>query len=250
MTTIVWITAAGVLIFYLVVINLTNKCYAGGISTNYKALVCAENKLEGNADTVPFTGKYGTGLIPSTWPSGAQALPQPSNANIPSKFDWMGNKYILAGTGSGTIPFNQGQCNSCFIVAPTSTLGDRIAIDLVRKDHDVQKPIVGAPVAPLSCACNISGVSSSSDRLCGGNGGDLLSVGEWIVDNPLPTEACYPLPLQNTSQPPAIACIKKFSKCACSNTSQNEANIKLYTASQYGQSNSGKFTESEIKGLN
>ena len=244
MTTIVWITVAGILIFYFVIASKTNKCFIGGISSSYKDLAC--NPQTATAFARPQ--KYGMGLIPSRWPSGSQLLlsTTPTSASLPTSWNWMDQKYILGGKDSRTSPFDQGQCNSCYIVAPTSCLGDRIAIQLHKAGETVLKPIVAAPIAPLSCACNLS--SSSVAQVCGGiNGGDVYSVGNWIVDHPIPTNKCYPLPRQDDSNPPPISCITKFSKCGCPNVA--EENIKLKTSSSDGKTYLTKLNSGEITDL-
>jgi hypothetical protein len=247
MTTIVWITVAGILIFYFVIASKTNKCFIGGISSSYKNLACNPQTATAFGRQSGRPQKYGMGLIPSRWPSGSQLLlsTTPASVSLPTSWDWMNKKYILGGAGSDTSPFDQGQCNSCYIVAPISCLGDRIAIKLTQNGHEVKKPIVAAPIAPLSCACNLS---SSAAQVCGGiNGGDIYSVGNWIVDHPIPTNKCYPLPLQDDSNPPPISCITKFSKCGCPNV--GEENIKLKTSSSDGQTYLNKLNPGEISAL-
>ena len=210
----------------------------------YLQTVCAGSA----AGEIPSTGKYSMGLIPSQWPAGSQALPTPTDKEVPSRFDWMDKKYILSGKDSGTEPIQQGQCNSCFIVAPSTCLGDRIAIKLTQKGHDVTKPIVGGAVAPLSCACNFS--TRGSNQSCGGTrGGDMLQSSEWLVNNSIPTNKCYPYPSLQNRQPPRLSCLSSFNKCACDNVNKSEASIKLKASSKDGQPVQRILKPTEIKGL-
>ena len=225
----------------------TNKISESGQcidSTAYLQTVCAGSA----AGEIPFSGKFSLGLIPSKWPTGSQALPEPTDKEVPASFDWMGNQYILSGKGSGTLPIQQGQCNSCFIVAPSTCLGDRVAIKLTKKGHNVNKPIVGGAVAALSCACNFNTIGSN--QMCGGTkGGDMLQSSEWLVNNSIPTNKCYPYPSLNNGQPPQLSCLSSFDKCACDKVDKSEASIKLKAASKDGQALQRSLTQTEIKGL-
>ncbi len=209
----------GVIIFYIVVIKMKNECVSG---QSYYSEICRASDIGGK----PTKKILSFGYIPSKNPlKPAQALPGQLNQNLPKQFNssqqWLNSILVQS--------LNQGACNDCFVISPTSVLGDRVGVELTKKGYKVLKPIQASALVPLTCLCNFPDTTENFTQECGGpSGGTLEMTCEWLKSNATTVEKCYPYPTLTDSQPPGQACLnlEKTNGCIC-DKNNSLGNIKL-----------------------